>query len=66
MNEKWIRMRQRRPTAEDCDHNGCVLVWHIYNGAMVYEWRNAIENQLIVAWMPTPKAPEWLGNERMV
>lgn len=58
MTREWIKKSDRPPTEADCDALGCVLVWHIYQGAMVYGLRNAIDNQFMTHWMRTPEAPE--------
>lgn len=53
----WLVKTQTPPTAEDSDTAGCILVWHQYQGVMVYNWREAIINRFITHWMRAPGAP---------
>ena len=54
----WISMTDRKPTGDDADEYGCVLVWHLFQGAMITGWRNAGNGTYHTHWMPTPDAPE--------
>lgn len=53
----WVRLDRRRPTAEDADPWGCVLIWDSNNGVMLAGWRN--EQQLgrpyVTHWARTPE-----------
>jgi hypothetical protein len=53
-------MAERRPTAQDADAWGCVMVWHIYNGTQMLGWDNPLmgTSKLITHWMSPPAAPE--------
>lgn len=55
----WVSLDRRRPTAEDADQWGCVLIWDINNGVMLAGWRN--EQQLsrpyVTHWARTPEGP---------
>lgn len=64
MSMTWIPMAERRPTAQDADAWGCVMVWHIYNGTQMLGWDNPLmgTSKLITHWMSPPAAPE--GGER--
>lgn len=59
---RWIPKNERPPAAKDADKQGCVLVWHRYNHVMVMIWQHAAENSYVLAWMPTPEAPDLLDN----
>jgi hypothetical protein len=56
--DEWIPVEVRKPTKEDADFAGCVLVWHLYNGCMVTGYHNVGENRFFTHWMPPPDAPE--------
>lgn len=55
----WIPISERRPTAQDADAWGCVLVWHVYNGTQMLGWDNPMlgTSKLITHWMSPPDAP---------
>lgn len=53
----WIRVEDRLPTAADANIMNCVIVWHRYNGTMVFGWHQVEENQFITHWMPCPSVP---------
>lgn len=50
-------MCDRKPEAGDADEYGCVIVWHLLNGAMTVGWRNAANNRYHSHWMRIPDAP---------
>lgn len=54
----WIDRDERLPTEEDGDAQGCVIVWHVYNGAMVTGWNNVPHNRFISHWLPALPRPE--------
>lgn len=56
----WIPLTKRRPTAQDADAWGCVMVWHIYNGTHMLGWDNPMlgTSKLMTHWMSPPDAPE--------
>ena len=55
----WIDKCDRMPEAADGDDQGCVLVWHRYQGVMVMNVRN-VQNfgAYITHWMRMPEPPE--------
>ena len=53
----WIDAKQRKPTIDDADVFGCVLVYHEYNGAMVTGWQQFDMNRFYTHWMPLPLPP---------
>lgn len=65
MENAWIDKRIRPPTAGDADHAGCILVWHRYQGVMVSDWRNAIQNRYITHWMIPPSGPNGPSDSRI-
>ena len=54
----WIRLQDHPPTAQDADVQGCVVVWHVYNGAMIMAWQLVAQHGTVTHWMPTPQPPE--------
>ena len=52
---KWIDKNTRQPTARSADAHGRVLVWHAYNGMMVFTPRDARKNRFVTHWTPTPR-----------
>ena len=54
----WIDMTSRKPTQADADEYGCVMVWHLFQGAMITGWRNAANGTYITHWQRTPDAPD--------
>ena len=57
-SRNWISSRESAPTAEDADAQGCVVVWHAYNGVMVAQWRQVAESVYFTHWMRPPGPPE--------
>lgn len=59
-NIPWIDAKDRKPTKDDADKKGCVLVWHRYDGAMVTGWHqfDTNANGFLTHWAPKPKPPE--------
>lgn len=55
--DDWVPVEERMPKAEDADKEGCVIVWHAYQGAMITGWRRVAENRFISHWTHTPPAP---------
>ena len=54
----WVDKRERMPAPEDCDEQGCILVWHIYQGANVMNLHNLEKyGGFISHWMRTPAPP---------
>lgn len=35
---EWTESRAQLPTEADGDAQGCVIGWHIYNGAVITGW----------------------------
>lgn len=56
--EQWISKDDRVPTEADADAQGCVLVWHLYNGVMITGWHRLPESLFFTHWMPPPAPPE--------
>lgn len=54
----WIDMSARKPTQDDADEYGCVIVWHLFQGVMITGWRNAASGIYHTHWQKTPDAPE--------
>lgn len=54
----WIDRDERLPTEEDADVQGCVIVWHVYNGIMVMGWFNVPHNRFVSHWLPAIPRPE--------
>ena len=54
----WISVRDRLPGPADGDDQQCVIVWHIYNGAMCMGWHQVERNRFITHWQPCPPAPK--------
>ena len=50
-NNGWIHRKSRLPSAEDGDSTGKVIVWHIYQGAMLTRWDDYTKNPFNVSWM---------------
>lgn len=55
----WTDKRERLPTQQDADPWGCVLVWHIHNGAQTLGWQNPMlkSSKYITHWMTPPPGP---------
>lgn len=54
----WTAIGERKPTPEDADEQGCVLVWHRYQGVIVLNVKNVCNyGTYITHWQPTPAAP---------
>ena len=51
-------MRERLPMRCEADAQGCVLVWHEFNGCMLYSWDRITHNRFITHWMVLPGRPE--------
>lgn len=58
MSTLWHDMEKREPTREDTDPQECVLVWHMYNGVMLYHYKQAISSDYIRYWMRCPEKPD--------
>lgn len=66
LNNGWIKAKECRPMRKDGDEEGYVLVWHVYQGAMLARW-NHISNPYVAYWMPIRHitASQWiLATER--
>lgn len=59
----WISAAEEMPTEADADAQGCVLVWHALNGAMVTGWHQVARNRYMTHWMRTPAGPDARGEE---
>jgi len=54
----WVDRDERLPTEADADVQGCVIVWHVYNGVMVMGWFNVPHNRFVSHWLPAIPRPE--------
>ena len=54
----WVPVEERLPTAQDADAARCVMVWHVYQGAMLMGWHLVKDNRFVSHWTTTPPAPE--------
>lgn len=54
----WVDRDERLPTEKDADAQGCVIVWHVYNGVMVTGWFNVENNRFISHWIPAITRPK--------
>lgn len=57
-NRTWISVLDRLPAQEDGDAQGCVLVWHIYQGVMLTGYHQMCANRFFTHWQPVPNPPE--------
>lgn len=55
---RWVSTDAQLPTETDGDAQGCVIGWHIYNGAMITGWHQFRRGGLLTHWMPTPDKPK--------
>lgn len=54
----WTAMHDRPQTDADADPWGCVIAWHIHNGAIIINIHNIAHYGLYIThWQPTPAAP---------
>lgn len=53
----WIPREERLPTEQDADLQGCVIVWHAFNGAMITGWHRMADNRFMSHWTHTPPEP---------
>lgn len=58
MDDVWINKKDRLPTAEDADPQGCVLVWHTFNGLMVTGWFQVERGVFLNYWQPAIPGPK--------
>jgi hypothetical protein len=63
MTNGWISTAERMPGEHDGDPQGCVLVWHEYQGVMVTGWHNVPKNQFFSHWMKPPGPAEGKGKK---
>lgn len=57
-NSGWIDIQVIRPTEQDGDACGRVMVWHVLNGAMLVGWFKTGENRFITHWRRIPEGPD--------
>lgn len=55
---EWTSVLDKLPTREDGDAQGCVLVWHIYQGVMLTGYHQMRANRFYTHWQPVPLPPE--------
>lgn len=58
MEISWVRIGERRPTREDADEEGCVIVWHRRTGAQFCRWDMVEETTYQKWWITPPARPE--------
>lgn len=56
--EGWIAAAEKKPTAQDADHMGCVLARSDTDGYKVTGWHQFAHDPRFTQWMPTPEEPE--------
>lgn len=56
---RWVDKRERMPTREDADAQGCVLVWDINNGVMITGVNNhyGVGRSPVTHWATPPEGP---------
>ena len=57
---EWIDRRDRPPTKEDEDEQGCILVYHVYSGVRVsnsYNF-NSLGGRFETHWAVMPAPPK--------
>lgn len=47
----WIHRKNRLPLETDCDEEGRIITWHVYQGAMLTQRNAFIRNTFCVYWM---------------
>ena len=57
MQPRWIPVAERLPEKQDADPQGCVLVWHMYNGSMMMQWHLVRSHGTVTHWAPAPTPP---------
>ena len=60
----WRSKAATPPTESDGDHEGAILVWHLYQGAMTMHWKNAMNNRFVEYWAPLPPKPNGVSQEK--
>lgn len=55
---RWIEVQDQPPTQQDADVQGCVIVWHIYNGVMVMKWHLVAKHSTVTHWRHMPDPPQ--------
>ena len=55
---EWTETHAQLPTEADGDAQGCVIGWHIYNGAVITGWHQFRAGGMLTHWMPTPDKPK--------
>lgn len=58
MDEDWIEVRTRKPTAQDADALGCVLARHAVDGVTVIGWHQIPDNTSYTHFAKLPPAPD--------
>lgn len=54
----WILVSERLPEQSDVDRQGCVQVWHVFNGVMMMQWHLVAEHGTVTHWKRAPQPPE--------
>ncbi len=57
-NNGWIHVQERKPREDECGPNGRIIVWHRFNGAMISNIHQLMDNRFMEWWKPYPEAPE--------
>ena len=59
--DEWIDMRERRPTKEDADQYGCVLVRHRNGDIRIQSYNPRLWSERYECWMRLPERPAGEG-----
>ena len=60
----WMPITEETlPTKEDADHNGAVMVWHVYSGMRFSDWRAVRSSRYNTHWARLPARPEGAETE---
>lgn len=55
---EWTAIADRKPKPEDCDEQGCVIAWHMHQGAIILHRENLLSfGGFVTHWMKTPDPP---------
>lgn len=54
---EWIRVEDCLPASADADQQGCVQVWHVYNGVMMMQWHLVHQHGTVTHWKRAPLPP---------
>lgn len=55
---EWVPIADRKPTKEDADEEGCVMVWHRRTGAQFCRWQDVKASENERYWTRLPERPK--------